>query len=188
MQIKEDINPWDYKPLAFKIANEYCGKGIIKQELYDAALIALPKAYTYWIPYKGRFATVVHLYVTSEITALFKAQKFKSKPFNMYVNYIELATHDLRFNDTGIGAGQALHMPVDKFDINSYLDKKKQVFQMPELLNTLSLRSRYIIETRYLSGADNLVTLDVLSKTLGISKERVRQLESKAITKMRLHV
>ncbi len=59
-----------------------------------------------------------------------------------------------------------------------------------EAIYALSDRERRIIKERHL--ADEPVTLDELGKSLGVSKERVRQLESRAMEKLRdsmgLHV
>ncbi len=54
-----------------------------------------------------------------------------------------------------------------------------------ELLNQLSDRERQILELRYGLNNNEPYTLDKTSKALGISKERVRQLEIKAIKKLR---
>jgi len=53
-----------------------------------------------------------------------------------------------------------------------------------EALKELSDRERKIIRQRHLT--DNAVTLEDLGKQLGVSKERVRQLESRAMEKMRV--
>ena len=54
-----------------------------------------------------------------------------------------------------------------------------------ELLNQLSDRERQILELRYGLKNTEPYTLEKASKELGISKERVRQLETKAIKKLR---
>ncbi|MFX5530259.1 sigma factor-like helix-turn-helix DNA-binding protein, partial [Acinetobacter baumannii] len=53
-------------------------------------------------------------------------------------------------------------------------------------MKNLSPRERKIISLRRLSESPS--TLDDLGKSLQISKERVRQLESRAIRKMRYHL
>jgi len=50
-------------------------------------------------------------------------------------------------------------------------------------LNELSPRERLIIIARWLNGVGD--TLDTLGRRLGVSKERVRQLESRALDKLR---
>ena len=53
-----------------------------------------------------------------------------------------------------------------------------------EALNKLPDREKKIIGARQLS--ENTVTLQELGKDLGISKERVRQLENRALSKLKL--
>tara|TARA_B100001029_G_C15055071_1_gene453740 strand:- start:1740 stop:2603 length:864 start_codon:yes stop_codon:yes gene_type:complete len=61
--------------------------------------------------------------------------------------------------------------------------KKELINKTLKILNT---REKIILEKRYLS--DDRQTLDVLGKELKISKERVRQIEKEAMTKMRIHI
>ena len=52
-----------------------------------------------------------------------------------------------------------------------------------EALTGLSLRERTIISKRLM--ADKAMTLDELGRKLGVSKERIRQIEQKALRKLR---
>lgn len=52
-------------------------------------------------------------------------------------------------------------------------------------LATLSSRERWILDHRVLSADDEEETLESLGRTLGVSKERVRQLEARALQKLR---
>ncbi len=57
--------------------------------------------------------------------------------------------------------------------------------QLPALLQTLDARARRIIETRWLQEEREQASLKELSVEMGISIERVRQLEQNALRKMR---
>jgi RNA polymerase nonessential primary-like sigma factor len=52
-------------------------------------------------------------------------------------------------------------------------------------LTDLPRRERYIIERRFGLKDDRNLTLEAISKTLDLSKERVRQLEQEALGKLR---
>jgi RNA polymerase primary sigma factor len=54
-----------------------------------------------------------------------------------------------------------------------------------ELLDTLTPREANILAMRFGIGAAAEHTLDEVGKQLGVSKERVRQLESRALRKLR---
>lgn len=62
-------------------------------------------------------------------------------------------------------------------------DSKTRSEWLQEALSNLTERERAIINERHLGH--ETVTLDDLGKTLGISKERVRQLEARAMDKLR---
>jgi RNA polymerase sigma-32 factor len=65
---------------------------------------------------------------------------------------------------------------------NNQLSKKG----LGQALANLDARSRRIIEARWLQGEGAAVTLHKLSEELGVSAERVRQIEVKALQKMRM--
>jgi len=52
-------------------------------------------------------------------------------------------------------------------------------------LECLDDRSRHIIQARWLREKENTATLHDLAEELGVSAERVRQIEAKALEKMR---
>lgn len=62
-------------------------------------------------------------------------------------------------------------------------DNERRALWLSEALSVLSSREAEIIQARILS--ENIQTLDALGQQMGISKERVRQIESQALEKMR---
>lgn len=62
-------------------------------------------------------------------------------------------------------------------------DSAQRSAWLHDAIGTLNDRERYIIEERRLSESGS--TLEALGRTLGISKERVRQIESVALNKLR---
>jgi RNA polymerase sigma-32 factor len=66
------------------------------------------------------------------------------------------------------------------------IDSGRRIAWLKEALNALSERERKILFERRL--ADETATLEALGDRLGISKERVRQIESRALEKLRLEL
>ena len=67
--------------------------------------------------------------------------------------------------------------------VEQTLDSDRRARWLRDALAILSERELRIVQERRLT--DNLVTLETLGDKLGISKERVRQIESRALTKLR---
>lgn len=54
-----------------------------------------------------------------------------------------------------------------------------------EALNTLPERERQILELRFGLGDGNFLSLDKVGKAFGVTRERIRQIEGKALRKLR---
>ena len=67
--------------------------------------------------------------------------------------------------------------------VSDRIDSESRRQWLTEALDTLSARERTIIQQRRL--VDDSLTLEELGKQLGVSKERVRQLEQRAMNKLR---
>lgn len=69
------------------------------------------------------------------------------------------------------------------------IDHERATDRINRALGNLTEREAYIIRKRRLDAdEDMVVTLSSLGKTLGISKERVRQIEAQALNKLRLEL
>ena len=70
----------------------------------------------------------------------------------------------------------------DQFAAQNILKDK-----IKSLLGALTEKERQIIEARYGIEDNRTLTLEDIGKNLGVTRERVRQIESKAIEKLKLH-
>ena len=57
--------------------------------------------------------------------------------------------------------------------------------QVRQLLGTLDERERRVLELRYGIGGDRACTLEEVGKEFGVTRERIRQIEAKALRKLR---
>ncbi|MGN0364029.1 MAG: RNA polymerase sigma factor RpoD/SigA [Bilifractor sp.] len=57
--------------------------------------------------------------------------------------------------------------------------------RLDEIVGTLSEREQYVIKRRFGLDGQEVQTLDEIGKQLGVTRERVRQIEAKAIRKLR---
>ena len=74
-------------------------------------------------------------------------------------------------------------------DVEEKIIKEDQLLEMRELLNNvLSEREKIILEYRYGLYNNKIYTLKEIGEMMGITRERVRQIEKKAITKLKEHL
>jgi RNA polymerase sigma-32 factor len=126
----------------------------------------------------------------------------------------EAATRIARVLDVGVGevqamntrlsrADQSLNAPIDENGTDQWQDllvdsrpdpervtidqrdTRTRLKWLAEALEELSARERQIIHQRRLADDQDAATLELLGSRLGVSKERVRQLEQRAMLKLR---
>ena len=64
-------------------------------------------------------------------------------------------------------------------------NKEELINQIFEIVNTLSEKEQYVLQSRYCFLTGEKVTLSVCAEHLNITKERVRQIQERAIRKIR---
>lgn len=74
-------------------------------------------------------------------------------------------------------------------NVEEKIIKEDQLLEMRELLNNvLSEREKIILEYRYGLYNNKIYTLKEIGEMMGITRERVRQIEKKSITKLKEHL
>lgn len=84
--------------------------------------------------------------------------------------------------DTTLGTFVEDERAVESFED---VEKEERTKAIQTVLETLNERERFIIEKRFGLNSARACTLEEVGKELGISKERVRQLEAAALRKLR---
>lgn len=76
--------------------------------------------------------------------------------------------------------------PEEEFFIQEEHTNKKHIVQ--QALSSLTAKELYIIKKRYFSQEDKNVSLASIAKELNLSRERIRQIEKQALTKMKKYL
>ncbi|MEX1369114.1 MAG: RNA polymerase sigma factor RpoD/SigA, partial [Nannocystaceae bacterium] len=92
-----------------------------------------------------------------------------------------------RPDDEGSGPAWSdrLGVSAPQQQIDAGLDERRHETLAMEALDELDPRDRDILEQRFELGGRSKVTLETLGKSLELSRERVRQLQNRALTKLR---
>ncbi|MCA9532101.1 MAG: sigma-70 family RNA polymerase sigma factor [Myxococcales bacterium] len=123
------------------------------------------------------------------------AEKFETSPERMQVMLSQLDTRELSLDtpvhDDGrdtLGATLPDGTPL----VDEQLDRTRTDQRVSAILERamreLDPRERYIVEQRMLADNDDEASLASLGRELGVSRERARQLESRAKQKLRKHL
>ena len=96
----------------------------------------------------------------------------------------EICSLDIPAGDTGEGTLGALIEDVRSSQPQQALVRRELEHTMEILLGMLDDRQRQILRLRFGMEDDNCHSLEDIAKTMGISKERVRQIEGQAMEKL----
>jgi len=77
------------------------------------------------------------------------------------------------------------HIPSIEYDANILLQSKEKIQIIQRALKTLTKREKYIIEHRFGLHGDKKETLESIGKKFKVTRERIRQIESSALLKLK---
>ena len=162
------------------IAKHYQGMGLSYNELIAEGNIGLIKSLDYFDGNKGFkiISYAVWWIKQSIIEAIKKRNVIEAEdlPFNTTDEFYDIE-NEIIYDDTS-----------DQFlidDEKKYDTKEEEHKTVGYLMNFLSEKERNIITQYYGLDGSKPKTLEEIGKQLGISKERVRQINAKSFTKMR---
>jgi RNA polymerase primary sigma factor len=69
---------------------------------------------------------------------------------------------------------------------DSYVDRNEITQQVAQALGSLSPREEAVVRLRFGIGQGEAMTLEEVGRTLGVTRERIRQIEAKALMKLRM--
>lgn len=126
-------------------------------------------------------------------TMLYSLEKFdftRNKKFSSFATWaIEkqyISRYRMRRNEERRNLKYAINKPeYDDGDPQLQFDREEGIAQAASLLSALNDRERIIIESRFGFHARKPMALKAVGAELGISKERVRQIEARALNKLR---
>mgnify|MGYP003441292430 CR=1 FL=1 len=75
----------------------------------------------------------------------------------------------------------------EKSKQKEYTEKTLYREEIDDVLQTLTPREEMVIRLRYGIGVDRSHTLEEVGKIMGVTRERVRQIEAKALSRLRHH-
>ncbi len=154
-------------------------KGVIRYPVYIYDNLA--KIKKFMTKYKSKYGCDPSLEEIAEKTEL------KVKDIKRY-----LKLNDVTFNslDESYGETGDLHsMIADKngyIEENLILESDKE--KLLETLNVLGAKEREIIIHRFGLLNNEVLTLDILGKRLHLTRERIRQLQIRALNKLKIHL
>jgi RNA polymerase primary sigma factor len=103
--------------------------------------------------------------------------KYAKHYFNCFCNYISIETIDLEEEQS---LKYDLYDDLDFSITNSYLRER-----INEILTTLPHREQTVIQLRFGLNGNKIQTLDEIGEKSGVTRERIRQIEAKALRRLR---
>ena len=175
--------------LVVKIANDYRRFGMSLEDVVSNGVIGLLKAIDNFDPEKGGFSACASIYINKYIKMGFdQCRAIHSKRYDRMtsdersVSVAESLTEKIGDGDTE----SADSLASDEVSSSEAEEKASSMDAVRDAIdNALDGREQYIVRARYGLDGNGVLTLREIAEKLGMTHERVRQIEVSALTKLR---
>lgn len=175
--------------LVVKIANDYKYGRMDFEDIVSSGTIGLLKAIDKFDPEKGAFSACASAYINKYIRmALDSYRGIHTKRYDRMTQE-ERSSCVIESLNEKVGDGEtefAESLASDEMSPSEALEKVSSIKAMHDAIdNALDSREQYIVRSRYGLDGNEVLTLREIAERLGMTHERVRQIEVSALTKLR---
>ena len=175
--------------LVVKIANDYKRFGMSLEDVVSNGVIGLLKAIDNFDPEKGGFSAYASIYINKHIRMGFdQCRAIHAKRYDRMTSEERSVSVAESLNEK-IGDGDtefADSLASDEVSPSEAVEKASSIDAVRDAIdNALDSREQYIVRSRYGLDGNGVLTLREIAEKLGMTHERVRQIEVSALTKLR---
>ena len=175
--------------LVMKIANDYRRFGMSLEDVVSNGVIGLLKAIDNFDPEKGGFSACASIYINKYIKMGFdQCRAIHSKRYDRMTSEERSVSVAESLNEK-IGDGEtefAESLASDEVSPSEAVEKASSIKAMYDAIdNALDSREKFVVRSRYGLDGNGVLTLREIAEKLGMTHERVRQIEVSALTKLR---
>ena len=175
--------------LVMKIANDYRRFGMDFEDIVSSGTIGLLKAIEMFDPEKGTFSQYASAWINKYIRmALDSYRGIHTKRYDRMTQE-ERSSYVMESLNEKVGDGDtefADSLASDEVSPSEAVEKASSIKAMHDAIdNALDSREKFVVRARYGLDGNGVLTLREIAEKLGMTHERVRQIEVSALTKLR---